>query len=71
MASIEELERDIISERTKAGLNAAGVRGRCRERHVADQKKVAHVLKMYKSKDSSISQIVHATGISQATLYRI
>lgn len=70
MASNAELERDIISEGTKAGLSAAGVRGKCGERHVADQKKVAHALKVYKSIDYSISQIVQATGISQATLYR-
>lgn len=70
MASLAELERDIISERTKAGLDAARARGRKGGRPAADNKKVKLALKMYHSKDYSISQIVQATGISQATLYR-
>lgn len=70
MASIAELERDIISERTKSGLAAARARGRNGGRPKADKKKVELAIKMYKSKDYSISQIVQATGISQATLYR-
>lgn len=70
MASIAELERDIISERTKAGLSAARARGRNGGRPTADKKKVQLAFKMYESKDYSISQIVQAAGISQATLYR-
>jgi DNA invertase Pin-like site-specific DNA recombinase len=70
MASIAELERDIISERTKSGLSAARARGRNGGRPAADKKKIQLALKMYNSKDYSISQIVQATGISQATLYR-
>lgn len=70
MASIAELERDIISERTKSGLAAARARGRNGGRPVADAKKVQLAIKMYESKDYSINQIVQATGISQATLYR-
>jgi DNA invertase Pin-like site-specific DNA recombinase len=70
MASIAELERDIISERTKAGLTAARARGRNGGRPKADKKKVQLALRMYNSNEYSISQIVQATGISQATLYR-
>ncbi|GIN62769.1 DNA invertase [Robertmurraya siralis] len=70
MASIAELERDIISERTKSGLAAARARGRNGGRPTADKKKVQLAIKMYHSKDYSINQIVQATGISQATLYR-
>jgi DNA invertase Pin-like site-specific DNA recombinase len=70
LASIAELERDIISERTKAGLSAARARGRNGGRPAVSKKKVELALKMYQSKEYSISQIVHATGISQATLYR-
>lgn len=69
MASIAELERDIISKGKKERLSAAGVRGRCGERRAANQKIVALAWKMYESKDYSISQNVHATGSSQATLY--
>ncbi|MCM3708573.1 recombinase family protein [Cytobacillus firmus] len=70
MASIAELERDIVSERTRAGLSAARARGRKGGRPKADEKKVELAVKMYKSKDYSIKEIVEATGVSQATLYR-
>lgn len=70
IASIAELERDIISERTRAGLVAARARGRKGGRPVADKKKVQLALKMYHSKDYSITQIIQASGISQSTFYR-
>lgn len=70
MASIAELERDIIVERTKAGLKSARARGRIGGRPQVDSKKIALAIKMYESKDYSISEIVKATGISQASLYR-
>jgi DNA invertase Pin-like site-specific DNA recombinase len=70
LASIAELERDIISERTKAGLSSARARGRNGGRPKVSQKKIDLALKMYYSKQYSIREIVNASGISQATLYR-
>lgn len=70
MASIAELERDIISERTKSGLESARARGRKGGRPKVPVKKIELALKMYGSKLYSIREIVEATGISQATLYR-
>jgi DNA invertase Pin-like site-specific DNA recombinase len=70
LASIAELERDIISERTKAGLSSARARGRKGGRPKAPTKKIEIALKMYGSKQYSIREIVESTGISQATLYR-
>lgn len=70
LASIAELERDIISERTKDGLNAARARGRNGGRPKVDPKKIALAVKMYESKDYSLSQIKAATGIGATTLYR-
>lgn len=70
MASLSELERDILSERTKGGLEAARARGRKGGRPKVNNKKLELAMKMYKSKDYSIKQIVEATGVSQATLYR-
>jgi DNA invertase Pin-like site-specific DNA recombinase len=70
MASIAELERDIISERTKAGLKSARARGRKGGRPPVKNKNIELALKMYNSKEYSISEIVKAAGISQATLYR-
>lgn len=70
MASIAELERDIISERTKGGLAAARARGRKGGRPSKQFEKVEMALKMYKSKDYTISEITEATGVSKTTLYR-
>jgi DNA invertase Pin-like site-specific DNA recombinase len=70
LASIAELEKDIISERTKAGLSSARVRGRNGGRPRVSVKKIELALRMYHSKEYSIREIVNATGISQATLYR-
>jgi DNA invertase Pin-like site-specific DNA recombinase len=70
MASLAELERDIISDRTKAGLESARARGRNGGRPPVQKKNMELALKMYNSKEYSISEIVKATGVSQATLYR-
>lgn len=70
MASIAELERDIISERTKAGLSSARARGKVGGRPKTPSESIKTALKMYHSKDYSISEIVKATGVSQSTLYR-
>ncbi|MCQ6344034.1 helix-turn-helix domain-containing protein, partial [Bacillus cereus] len=70
LVAIPQLERDIISERTKDGLNAARARGRSGGRPKVDSKKVALAIKMYESKDYSLSQIKTATGIGATTLYR-
>lgn len=70
MASIAELERDITIERTKSGLAAARARGRKGGRPPVDGKKISTALKMYESKEYSISEITESTGISAPTLYR-
>ncbi|MDQ0859523.1 DNA invertase Pin-like site-specific DNA recombinase [Bacillus sp. V2I10] len=70
LASIAELERDIISERTKDGLTAARARGRKGGRPKVESKKIDLAIKMYESKDYSLSQIKAATGIGATTLYR-
>ncbi|PEK30530.1 recombinase family protein [Bacillus toyonensis] len=70
MASIAELERDIISERTKSGLQASRARGKTGGRPSKKEGDVETALKMYKSKDFTIKEITKATGISKTTLYR-
>ncbi|WP_445505733.1 recombinase family protein [Niallia sp. 03091] len=70
LASIAELERDIISERTKAGLASARARGRNGGRPSKKRSEVDLALKMYNDKKYSINQIVKASGLSQSTLYR-
>ncbi|NRG47665.1 recombinase family protein [Bacillus sp. CRN 9] len=70
MASIAELERDIISERTKSGLQAARSRGKTGGRPTKKEDKVEIAIRMYKSKDYSIKEITEMTGLSKTTLYR-
>ena len=69
-AGLAEFERDMISERTKAGLESARARGRNGGRPRKDEDKVKLALKMYDSKQYSITEITKATGVSKTTLYR-
>lgn len=70
MASIVELERDMIVERTKDGLSAACARGHGGGRPKAPAEAVSRVRRMHESGKFSISEITGATGISKSTLYR-
>lgn len=70
MASIAELEHDIICERTRAGLKAARARGRKGGRPSVSNDKINLAITMYNNKNFSIKQIVDATNISKSTLYR-
>ena len=70
MASIAELERDLIVERTKNGLSAARARGRSGGRPKAPADAVSKAKRMHESGKFSISEITGATGISKSTLYR-
>lgn len=67
--ALAQMEREIISERTKAGLVAAKSRGRTGGRKPKDPKLVEKALKMYLSDRFSIKEIVEMTGISKASLY--
>lgn len=69
-AGLAEFERDMISERTRAGLQSARARGRKGGRPSADAEKVKRALKMYDSKQFSIPEITDATGVSKTSLYR-
>lgn len=70
MASIAELERDIISERTKSGLQSARRRGRTGGRPSKDPKLVERALKLHSSNQYSIKEITDMTGVSKSVLYR-
>ncbi|UOQ86211.1 recombinase family protein [Gracilibacillus salinarum] len=65
-----ELERDMIRERTTAGLASARARGRKGGRPKADPAKVKKALALYDSKEYSVPQITEETGISKALLYK-
>ncbi|OMD81175.1 MULTISPECIES: recombinase family protein [Paenibacillus] len=70
LAVIAELERDIISERTMAGLEAARARGRLGGRPRTDKKKLDQAIKLYESKQYTLKEIVELTSVSKPTLYR-
>lgn len=70
-AGISQFERDLISQRTKEGLADARARGRKGGRpKIYSNSKINAAIKMYHSKEYSISEITHATGISKTSLYR-
>ena len=72
MGALAEFERDLIRERTNAGLAAARVRGRVggRPRKLKTNGKVALARQMFADQSHSIPEICAALGISRATLYR-
>ncbi|MGL5685298.1 MAG: recombinase family protein [Vagococcus fluvialis] len=69
-AGISQFERDLISQRTIEGLNAARARGKKGGRPKVNDKDIKLAIKMYNSKNYSISEITKATGVSKTTLYR-
>lgn len=72
MGALAEFERDLIRERTNAGLAAAKARGRVegRPRKLKTDGKIALVKRMFDEQSHSILEICSALGISRATLYR-
>lgn len=69
-AGISQFERDLISQRTIEGLNAARARGKKGGRPKTNDKDIKLAVKMYTSKNHSISEIRKVTGVSKTTLYR-
>ena len=62
--------RNLIRERTKAGLEAARLRGRSGGRPKALSKdKQDLLIRLYKEKKESVNKICAAMGISKPTLY--
>ncbi len=69
--ALAEFEREVIRERTRAGLQAARARGRLGGRPKAlDPKKAALAKSLYESRKHSIKDICETLGISRATLYK-
>lgn len=69
-ASFAEFEREMTRQRIKDGLEVARSRGRKGGRPSLPDDKVKMALKLYKSKSMTLSEIVKATGVSKATIYR-
>jgi len=69
--ALAEFERDIIKERTQAGLNAARARGRKGGRpKVLTSKTIEQAKTLYNNRKHSIDEICRTLRVSRATLYR-
>ncbi len=70
-AAFSEMERELICERVKAGLDAAHKKGRKggRPRALTPQK-LETLLSLKKSEEFSISQICKMTGVTRSVYYR-
>lgn len=68
--ALAEFERDLIRERTQAGLQAARARGKVGGRPKTDQRTIAAAKDLYADKSQSVSDICRTLRISKTTLYR-
>lgn len=70
LAVLSEMERDIISERTKVGLNSARARGRNGGRPKMGKEQLDHAIDLYEMKKYTLKQITKKTEVSKAKLYK-
>jgi DNA invertase Pin-like site-specific DNA recombinase len=71
--ALAEFEREVIKERTNAGLQAARARGRLGGRptlQVLDPKKIALARKLYDDGNMPVKEICDTLRIGRSTLYR-
>src|SRR5205823_5483664 len=69
--AIAEFERQLIRERTQAGLNAARARGRLGGRRpVMTEQKLAVARELLAGGEHTMQQIAQTVGVGRATLYR-
>jgi DNA invertase Pin-like site-specific DNA recombinase len=70
-AALAEFERNLIRERTKAGLAAARARGRVGGRkNKLDDKKIREIKALMRDPEISISEIAKRYGVSRTTIYK-
>jgi|SRR5437660_7366177 len=71
MGALAEFERDLIRERTKAGLAAARARGRVGGRpRASSDGKVALAQHLYQDAKHSVAEICSMLEISRSTFFR-
>ena len=70
-AAMAEFERNLIRERTQAGLAAARARGRVGGRkHKLDEQQKKEIKALLRDPDISVSEIAERYGVSRTTIYR-
>ena len=71
MGALAEFERELIRERTMAGLEAARARGRVGGRpSKMTPEKIKVAREMYDSKEHTVEAIAKTIGVSRKTVYR-
>jgi len=69
-SALAEFERDVIRERTKAGLHAARSRGRLGGRpYLLNLKEIARLKKLYDARKNTVIEICKIFNISRPTFY--
>jgi len=70
-ASLAEFERNLIRERTRAGLNAARARGRLGGRkHKLDDKQVREIRALLRDPQVNVSDVAKRYEVSRTTIYK-
>lgn len=70
LAVFAEFERDIIQQRTKAGLEAARKRGRLGGRPAIDEKTKRRIVTLFQAGES-VKDLAKEFGIGRSTVYKI
>jgi len=70
MSAIAQFERDVISDRTREGLNSARARGRVGGRPKTNPDSVKKAMKLHSTRQYSVKEIEELTGVKKDTLYR-
>ena len=70
-AALAEFERNLIRERTKAGLDAARARGRAGGRRPKlNEKQVREIKALLRDPDIHVADVAKRYGVSRTTLYK-
>ena len=70
-AALAEFERNLIRERTKAGLAAARVRGRVGGRKPKlDAKQIRQITTLLRDRNASVTELAKDYGVSRTTIYK-
>lgn len=71
MSAFAELEANLLSERTKKGLDSARARGRIGGRPAISDQKKEMIKSLYNSRNYSGEEITKMVGVSRSTIYKV
>ena len=69
IGAINQMERELKSERTAAGRAAAKARGKTGGRPKTDQKKLEHARILYENSNQTAAEICQAIGVGRRTFF--